>query len=272
MNKKQRLFLSVTLSIVVVLAVGIAIPKLTVRDMVSVDEDFRNSVVQAVSTHYDNPFERLALWLGKSRIVSAESLNAEVESFTLFRIPLGLLRGIPGMKLGIFFNPAGDWSAKITSDVIGFESDEQTEEGDLWQTFIDQEQNIRFKYPRELTAEYMTAVDWPPVVMVSLGHQLTCQETPPESSLPHRIMRRQVDDRVYCVEALSEGVAGFVYTQYSYSTVWNEKIVTINFTLQFPPCYNYDEPSRTDCKKEREFFDLNVVVDRIVSSLQNLSE
>ncbi len=120
MNKKRVIFLSIVLGIVIILAVGIVIPKLTVRDAVSVDESFRNSVMQAVNIHYDNPIERIALYLGKSRIVSAEPLSAEVESFTLFRIPLGFLRGIPDMKLGIFFNPAGDWSAKVTSDVIGF--------------------------------------------------------------------------------------------------------------------------------------------------------
>lgn len=122
MSKKQILFLSIVSSVLIVLVVGIAIPKLTVYDKVSVDKDFRNNVMQAFYFHSDNPIERIALWLGKSRIVSAMPLSAEVESFTLFRIPLGFLRGIPDMKVGIFFNPAGDWSARINSDTIGFSS------------------------------------------------------------------------------------------------------------------------------------------------------
>lgn len=120
MKNKQKLFLSIVAVIAVVLAVGIAIPKLTIHDKVSVDESFRKNVMQAINIHCDNPLERLALRLGKSRIVSATPLSAEVESFTLFRIPLGFLRGIPDIKLGIFLNPAGDWSAEINSDAIGF--------------------------------------------------------------------------------------------------------------------------------------------------------
>jgi len=121
---KKRILLSILATLIVILAVGIAIPKLIVHDAVSVDESFRKNVMQALNAHYDNPLERLALYLGKSRIVSATPLSAEVESYTLFRIPLGILRGIPDMRLGIFFNPAGDWSAKIASDVIGFSSKE----------------------------------------------------------------------------------------------------------------------------------------------------
>ncbi|MFA6322454.1 MAG: hypothetical protein WCX71_03165 [Candidatus Buchananbacteria bacterium] len=118
--RKKSILLSVTVTAIVVLAIGIAIPKLTVYDKIPVDKSFRKNVMQALNVHYDNPLERLALWLGKSRIVSAMPLSAEVESFTLFRIPLGFFRGIPDMRLSIFFNLAGDWSAKVNSDVIGF--------------------------------------------------------------------------------------------------------------------------------------------------------
>ena len=117
---KQKLFLFIVVGLAVILVIGIAIPKLTVHDKVSVDQNFRNSIMQSVKTHYDNPIERIALLFGKSRIISATPLSAEIESFTLFRIPLGFLRGIPDMKLGIFFNSAGDWSTGIDSDAISF--------------------------------------------------------------------------------------------------------------------------------------------------------
>ncbi|NUM25052.1 MAG: hypothetical protein HUU49_00335 [Candidatus Buchananbacteria bacterium] len=274
MTKKIRIVLIFITIVIIVLVTGLAITKLTVFDTVSVDESFRKNVMQAVSTHYDNPFERLALWLGESRIVSATPLSAEVESFTLFRIPLGFLRGMSDMKLGIFFNPAGDWSAKISSSAVGFELEEQESskqqaDDDLWQTVIDDNQGIKFKYPKRLLAQYVFIVEWPPVVMTDASIQeLNCQETAPEKSLSARIIRRQVDDRVYCVHAASEGAAGSVYTKYAYSTVWHERLVTVSFVLRYPQCTNYDEPAQTECQNERESFDLDAVVDRIVLSLE----
>lgn len=119
-TKRTKISLFILTGLIFVFAIGVMIPKLTVRDTVSVDDNFRGKVMQSLYIHYDNPLERLALRLGKSRIVSAEPLYAEVESFTLFRIPFGFFHGIPDMKVGIFFNPAGDWSAKIKSDVVGF--------------------------------------------------------------------------------------------------------------------------------------------------------
>lgn len=50
-----------------VLLVGVAIPKQTVRDTVSIDRDARAIVMQAVADHYNSPLERLALRLGQSR-------------------------------------------------------------------------------------------------------------------------------------------------------------------------------------------------------------
>ncbi|MDX9893166.1 MAG: hypothetical protein RB292_02010 [Patescibacteria group bacterium] len=153
---------------------------------------------------------------------------------------------------------------------LDYNSNQVGENNDLWRIFVDEVQKISFSYPKKLTAQYISTVDWPPVVTLSDSvHQLICDETSPESSLPQRVMRRQVDDRIYCVEALSEGAAGSVYTQYSYSTIWDEKLATISFTLQFPQCYNYDEPAQTNCKKERESFDLDGIVDRIIASLKN---
>jgi len=92
----------VSASAAIVLAVGVAIPKLTVRDLVPVDARVKRCVTSALNSHYDNPFERAALYLGQSRIISATVASAEVESFTLFRIPLGALRGVPDLKAGIF--------------------------------------------------------------------------------------------------------------------------------------------------------------------------
>ncbi|MFA5413619.1 MAG: hypothetical protein WC348_03710 [Patescibacteria group bacterium] len=94
----------IIVSAIYLLIIGVIIPKLTVRDLVPVDQRLKQCVDSAIKIHYDNPFERLALYLGKSRIVSALPASAEIESFTIFRIPLGVLRGQPNAKHRVFCN------------------------------------------------------------------------------------------------------------------------------------------------------------------------
>lgn len=115
MRVKTKIFIPVV--VVTVFAIGVAIPKFMVRDLVPVEPRLEQCVSLVVNQHYDNPLERLALYLGKSRIVSALPASAEVESFTLFRIPLGVLRGQPDAKLGVFCNLIGDWRTQVTTDL-----------------------------------------------------------------------------------------------------------------------------------------------------------
>lgn len=277
--KKRILIL---LIIVAVLCVGVAIPKLTVSDTVEVDKEFKTAVMQAVNHHYDNPLESLALMLGKSRIVKASELNAEIESFTIFRIPLGFFSGASDMRLAIHLNPVSNKSTEYTSDLNDSIATTSTsnanqedniiqEDNELWQSFTNKKQNIEFKYPKDLSAKYISTVKWPPTVTIQDTKQLECVETPAENSLSKWTVRRQVDNRIYCVSAVSEGAAGSVYTQYSYLGIWNEKIVKVSFTLQYPQCYNYSEPQQSECIKEREAFDLDGLVDRIFTSLKYLN-
>jgi len=98
--------IQIIISIVAILLIGIAIPKLTVHDLVQVDTSLKQCADIAINIHHDNPFERVALFLGKSRIIATTPTSAEIESFTLFRIPLGILRGQPGMKTSVFCTPA----------------------------------------------------------------------------------------------------------------------------------------------------------------------
>lgn len=91
--------------IIIVLFIGIVIPKLTVHDLVPVDTNLRQIITNDINYHYDNPFERIALFLGKSRIIAVTLTSAEIESFTIFRIPLGFFRGQPDTKLLISWSP-----------------------------------------------------------------------------------------------------------------------------------------------------------------------
>lgn len=97
-------------SLSLVLLVGIAIPKLTVHDLVEVSPSLKQCALYGARISLNNPIERVALWLGKSRItqVNVNDNDVGVESFTIFRIPLAWLRGYPSMQSGVtcdFFAP-----------------------------------------------------------------------------------------------------------------------------------------------------------------------
>ena len=140
---------------------------------------------------------------------------------------------------------------------------------DPWKLFTDDAQGITFRYPEQLLTQYIHTQAWPPAVTVS-ADTFSCPETPPTSSLPDRTGRRMVDDRAYCVAATSEGAAGSVYTDYTYTTERGGELITVTFTLRYPQCLNYDDPQQTECQNERTSFDLDGVVDRIAASVERI--
>jgi hypothetical protein len=75
--------------IIAVLLIGIEIPKLTVHDSIPVDERLQRCINYALKEHYDNPIERIALLLGKSRVAETDwKGSVNTESYTIFRIPM----------------------------------------------------------------------------------------------------------------------------------------------------------------------------------------
>lgn len=135
-----------------------------------------------------------------------------------------------------------------------------------WIIFTDKEQGISFPYPEKFTTSYTSLVNWPPKVSVS-DMAYNCPVTDATSSLPDRTTERKVDNRTYCVTATSEGAAGSVFTDYTYSTLKDGKLINISFTLRYPQCYNYDDPQKSACEGERETFDLDSVIDKIAQNV-----
>lgn len=136
-----------------------------------------------------------------------------------------------------------------------------------WLTFEDKEQNISFPYPESFTTSYMSLVTWPPKVSVS-DMAYNCPVTEATSSLPDRTTERKVDNRTYCVTATSEGAVGSVFTDYTYSTVRDGKLINISFALRYPQCYNYDDSEKSACEGERETFDLDSIIDKIAQNVR----
>lgn len=135
-----------------------------------------------------------------------------------------------------------------------------------WKTFIDQTTGVEFRYPEELPTLFIHTQVWPPKMTVE-NNVFSCAETPAESSLAERVMEKTIVSRVYCIKAISEGAAGSVYTDYTYRTADNGKIISLSFILRYPQCDNYSEdPDKTNCANERSYFDLDGIVSRIIAS------
>ena len=137
----------------------------------------------------------------------------------------------------------------------------------LWITTTN-DQGITFQYPKELLAKYVSVVEWPPVIKIETG-TYSCKTTPMEvSSLADITYQRLVDDRTYCMNVKNEGAAGSIYSSYTYITAKSDKLVEVSFTLQYPNCNNYDEEQSKACTNEREAFDLDATVDRIIQTIK----
>ena len=140
-------------------------------------------------------------------------------------------------------------------------------DNNLWST-ITNDQGITFQYPKELMTKYISIVDWPPVVKIETGIY-SCKTTPMEvSSLADITYERLVDDRTYCMDIKNEGATGSVYASYTYTTIKNDKLVSVSFILRYLNCNNYDEEQNKACTKEREAFDLDATVDRIIQTIK----
>ena len=138
---------------------------------------------------------------------------------------------------------------------------------------------IIFQAPKSLEIEYVALHKWPPEIKIlnninglPLGieikkGELKCLTTPEESSFSKRFYQQNINGRTYCIRAESEGAAGSVYTDYSYYTIYKQKLISINFVLRFSNCSHYPEPERIECVAEREAFDIGNIINEIVETI-----
>jgi len=129
----------------------------------------------------------------------------------------------------------------------------------------------------DLNTEYIGSQDWkviiineeekyPPKFKITEG-QIDCKKTSSESDLSTRTAKRRIDGRIYCIESISEGAAGTIYTQYTYSTIKSGSLIMVSCVIRYPQCINYSEPYRTECANERERFDLDKIISYIIKNL-----
>lgn len=129
-----------------------------------------------------------------------------------------------------------------------------------WQYTEPNAQGIQFMYPTTLPTKYISAQEWPPQVSLTTGEEYSCTEQD----------ERMIGDRAYCTVITSEGAAGSTYRTYEYITAQGDFLASVKFILRFPQCANYDEPQRSACATEQTTFDINGLVDRMLSSIRML--
>ncbi len=137
---------------------------------------------------------------------------------------------------------------------------------DSWKTFTTS-QGVIFRYPEKLDTTYISTADWPPQVSV-IGGSLNCTEAGSETERSGKTEKKGIDGRTYCVTKVTEGAAGSVYTQYAYLTeTGDDKLISLTFSLRFVQCGNYEEPDKSQCETERTTFNMDSIVDSIVSTI-----
>lgn len=87
-QSKHKKILLALFGVVLFLGVGIAIPKLTVHDLVDASAD-RSCINEAINPPVKKlSFKGLLFLTGKTQVVNATSFGGEAKLYTLFRIPL----------------------------------------------------------------------------------------------------------------------------------------------------------------------------------------
>ncbi len=135
-----------------------------------------------------------------------------------------------------------------------------------WKQYTDLSRQISFKYPDSLGTEYIFTQSWPPSVQVT-SEAYSCNQNNPATKEMQKTEERVINGSTYCVTDESEGAAGTIYTQYTYTFKKNEKTVSLSFTLALVQCGNYENPERQECEQERKNFNIDVIIDMIAKTL-----
>jgi len=119
-------------------------------------------------------------------------------------------------------------------------------------------EGFEYTYPYPAT-KYVHADPWPPSVALTSGSGI---EGCPAKSI------KTINGRKYCVTVDGGGAAGTFYSQYQYLTAINGRSVVIAFTLATTNCGVYDEPNFSACEKEQSGYDIDQVIDGILSTFK----
>lgn len=110
-----------------------------------------------------------------------------------------------------------------------------------------------------------TISEYKPTEFFVTDGEIDCEPTDQLSSQPLRLRKAEINGNKYCVGAFSEGAAGSTYTEYAYATVKGDRVHLMLFVARYPNCSNYPDDERIKCEEERENFNLDLLVDDVLS-------
>jgi membrane-bound inhibitor of C-type lysozyme len=176
----------------------------------------------------------------------------------------------------VFWEHHGEATLEVDGEIVA-QSCLLEEISDHWKEF--RVGDMRFKAPESLEEKYVSLQKWPPEIKILANKnywpsgieiengELKCQTTLEESSVSKRFYQQNINGRIYCIRAESEGAAGSVFTDYTYYTIYKNNLVSINFVLRFTNCLHYSKPQSIECSAEREVFDIDNTINKIVDSI-----
>lgn len=118
-----------------------------------------------------------------------------------------------------------------------------------------------------LDSDYISPVDWPPMVRLLEGESYSCTPAGNEFERAGKTEQVIVDGVEYCVTTVSEGAAGSQYIQYAYLRDIDGTPVAATFSFRFVQCMNYDEPNQSVCTQEQSAFTITPVIHQFFSEL-----
>ncbi|MCE9517717.1 hypothetical protein K8Q96_01800 [Candidatus Nomurabacteria bacterium] len=126
--------------------------------------------------------------------------------------------------------------------------------------------------PTILNTTYITSDNWPPKFEYT-EKEFTCTPTENPVNMGANTKQVLIQNRPYCITTSSEGAAGSTYTTYTYQTTEQKTNglttnIKTTFVLRFVQCDNYPEPKRTECKTERESFNIDKIIGELVQRLK----
>jgi len=147
-----------------------------------------------------------------------------------------------------------------------FSACQKINEDGLLETYNDSLLGVTFEYPKQLVTKYISLVDWPPKITIK-NIPFICNEFGNEIMINGETKKKIIGGETYCVTKESEGAAGSVYTNYTYTTLKDDRVITFVFNLRVVQCANYDDPQKTECDNERESFNVDDVIKKIADSV-----
>lgn len=143
----------------------------------------------------------------------------------------------------------------------------QNSKNQNWETKTDPTSLIIFKYPQTISTNYISVIDWPPQIQI-INDKFECTEAGVETQRAGATEKQTINNNEYCITKITEGAAGNIYTQYAYAFQKSDKTAILTFSLRFVQCDNYEDPQKTECKNERDTFNIDDLIDQIAKTLE----